>query len=291
MLVDALRCLAEGDRAGARAAATADPGSPLARQLARFLDEGPGTGVYDSPAAFRAFVRGGGNVDLYSRVSEALALRYGARGVLRLLDIGCGDGLALVPALEHASLTPPWPGGRGMFEQIDLVEPVAALLDRAVELLGDRFGPVVGHGTDASAFVGPLEDSERWEVVQSTFALHALAPDERSDVLVGLRAHSDLLLVAEFDVPAFEDRSVEHLAYLADRYERGLAEYDGDLVAQGFLLPVLTGQLDPSARRHTWEQPIASWADQLGAAGFADVTTEAVSPYWWADAHLLVARP
>ena len=52
-------------------------------------------------------------------------------------------------------------------------------------------------------------------------------------------------------------RTNESIEFLAETYERGLAEYDTDrdLVAQGFLMPVLTGQLMPGAVRSTWEQP------------------------------------
>ena len=56
------------------------------------------------------------------------------------------------------------------------------------------------------------------------------------------------MLLAEFDVPVAGDGGPAHLAYLAERYERGLAEYEGSAVAQGFLMPVLVGQVVRVAR-------------------------------------------
>src|ERR1700738_5146124 len=89
--------------------------------LAKYGDE-TGRDVYDQPAAFTAFVRGGGNVVLYERLSARLADGYDKTQPETLLDIGCGDGLALVPALESAGHLP---------ARLDLVEPSVALLDAA----------------------------------------------------------------------------------------------------------------------------------------------------------------
>ena len=55
-------------------------------------------------------------------------------------------------------------------------------------------------------------------------------------------------------------------------------------MADGFLLPVLLGQLDAERPRQTWEQPAARWCDQLRAAGWDDPVVEPVAPYWWAPA-------
>jgi hypothetical protein len=71
-----------------------------------------------------------------------------------------------------------------------------------------------------------------------------------------------------------------------------LAEYagDGGLVAHGFLMPVLFGYFDQTAARTNYEQPIGAWVDQLRAAGFANIDTEPLYPYWWASAYLIDAR-
>ena len=78
---------------------------------------------------------------------------------------------------------------------------------------------------------------------------------------------------------------------LVTRYERGIAEYgdDAQLVARGFLLPVLLGQGDPRVSRTNWEQPAVKWAGQLVEAGFTDIDIEPLADYWWAPAVLINA--
>jgi SAM-dependent methyltransferase len=271
--VAALRALCAGDTAAARAALAARTDRPLLNAALSTYLAGTGEGhVYDQPAAFTAFIRGGGNVGLYEAVSAALAERYRRFGVESVVDIGCGDGRALVPALA------------GVRAAVTLVEPSAALLSAALAALGDRAG-VTAHAMDASAFVADL--TGRFDLAESTFALHAIPPGERSAVLSALRGHVGRLVLAEFDHPAPPVR----LTFLADSYERGLAEYaaDRDLVAQGFLMPVLTGQLAPDAPRSTWEQPAAGWAAQLEACGYRKITIEPLYDYWSSPAFLLTA--
>lgn len=133
-------------------------------------------------------------------------------------------------------------------------------------------------------------DDRRWDVAQSTFALHTLAPDDRHRVLAALAGRVQHLLVVEFDVPAFADRGPDHARYAAGRYVEGVAEYaDDDLAVDGFLVPVLAGQFAPDRPRHTWEQPIEAWAVDLTAAGFRDVGATPLHRYWWAPAQLLAA--
>src|SRR5690606_32792874 len=111
-----------------------------------------------------------------------------------------------------------------------------------------------------------------WDTAQSTFALSAIAPASRRQVLARLARSGGRLAVVEFDVPSFADRSPEHAEYAVDRYAAGIAEYGGDeLVVQGFLMPVLAGQFDPSVPRLTWEQPAGAWVDELREAGFRTV--------------------
>ena len=65
-VIVALRALLAGDRGAALSACRADPSSSLlAAALARHLEaDAEGGGVYDQPAAFQAFISGGGNVGL-----------------------------------------------------------------------------------------------------------------------------------------------------------------------------------------------------------------------------------
>lgn len=271
--VAALAALTRGDHDAALAALEQVDRPLLNAALRTHLADGTDGRVYDQPAAFTAFIRGGGNVGLYDAVSTALAERYDRLGVTSLVDIGCGDGRALVPALRAATTAP----------AVTLVEPSRALLDAA---LADLPTGTIAHATDASTFAKAL--TSRFDLVESTFALHALPHEERSSVLTALRGHVSHLVIAEFDHQVHDDR----LTFLADTYEQGLAEYDTDrdLVAQGFLMPVLTGQLTPGARRSTWEQPASAWAEQVEACGFRNVVVAPLYDYWSSPAFLLTAE-
>jgi SAM-dependent methyltransferase len=287
LILEALRALAADDVVTARRAATgaADGGSLLGSALAVYLTGDHGGTVYDQPAAFSAFIRGGGNVPLYAAVAEALGSTYTAQQPARLLDIGCGDGTALIPALSRSTHIP---------ECIDLIEPSAALLEAAVTGLRAARIPATVRTWPITAqdFVAELPDEASWPLVQSTFALHALPAEERSAALAKLCPHVGLLAVAEFNVPDLPPGGPEHLRFLAETYERGLAEYeaDRDLVAQGFLMPVLAGQLVPEAARATWEQPSWAWKRQLERAGYTDVTMRPLYDYWSSPALVLTAR-
>jgi Methyltransferase domain len=284
-VIDALLALAAGEPAGAaaaaRAAADADPGARLPRLLAAHLGGRARTGVYEQPRAFAEFISGGGNVALYASTIGALRAWHDQRGTAALADIGCGDGRVT------AGVIPPTCG------RIDLVEPSAALLDAATTRLAAAGveAELVVHETTLSRWLAGLPDGVTRDAAQSTFALHAVEPAERSRALAALRDQVGALAVAEFDVPAYADRGHGHAAYAAARYERGLAEYlDGSDVGPGFLVPVLVGQFDPSRPRLTWEQPLDAWRADLTAAGWTVESTTLLHDYWWAPAHLVVAR-
>lgn len=278
---DALAVLASGDWEGATSAAeraAADqPGSHLARALAGYLGSIPASGLYQEPAAFQSFVDNGANPALYRRTIEVLSDRHTMRQPASVLDIGCGDGRVTSAVLGPAT------------ERVDLVEPSAALLAAAAGSVEGHGAEVVGHQVDAASFLAELEGSASWDLVQSTFAIHATRPDDRPAILAALARRTSLLLIVEFDVPAFADRSPEHIAYLVDHYEQGLREYrDHPEVVSQFLLPVLVGQLDRARPRFTFEQPIDRWVEQLGQAGFR-AAAEPIFDYWWATANLVTA--
>jgi hypothetical protein len=267
-------------------AARATELSPVSRvfgEAARYLDHVRRDGkrdVYVAPDAFAAFIRGGGNRRLYERTSAALRAAHAELASLALLDIGTGDGLALAPALTErvASVT--------------LLEPSAAMLaaaTAAVEARGVRCEPVCATVQDLARIAA----GRRWDLAQATFSLHCVPPADRPALWASLRRAADRLLIVEFDVPPLGAAlSPDHVRHVVDRYERGLAEYDGDggLVAQGFLLPVLCGYFDPTAAHSTHEQPIAGWIAELRAAGYAAVTSRPLDDYWWATAALIDAR-
>lgn len=249
-------------------------GTRLGAELAHYLGRAGAGSVYGQPAAFTAFIRGGGNVWLYERLSEELATTYDELRPAAVLDLGCGDGLAVAVALSRARFRP---------ARIDLVEPSATLL-AAVEVPGaQRFAAT------AQEFLAA--NGSTWNLAQSTFALQSIPPADRADVLRTLCPRTDRLLLAEFDVPAEPADQAGHLHSLAERYERGLAEYaeQASLVAQGFLLPVLLGVVTGESRTN-WEHPATDWAGQLTAAGFTEVTITPLADYWWSPAVLLTAR-
>ena len=294
-LVRALQALVDGDTGAADLALRGDTsllGSALSQHLRR---EGRGS-VYDQPAAFEAFIRGGGNVPLYSAVSAALADLYDEHRPDTLLDVGCGDGTALLPALRTAQHRP---------TRVDVVEPSEPLLQAATSALRSwqvntaaqppavRTWPMTVQAflTDQPG-AGQGAGQASWALVESTFALHTLPHLERSAVLRAMRPRTGRLAVVEFDVPEAAVGSTAHLEFLARTYELGLAEYgeQRELVAQGFLMPVLTGQLRPGAVRATFEQPAGAWAEQVREAGYTDVTITVLYDYWSSPAFLLTAR-
>jgi Methyltransferase domain len=283
-LIDALTAFAADDpteatRSARRAAAAGDD---LARAIAAYLDHlatQGATAVYAARDAFAAFIRGGGNRRLYRAVNAVLREIYRELPQpFALADVGCGDGLALVPAVDGIDAT------------IAAIEPSTALLSTATQALeraGARF----------EAFAMPIEDfvrdhgDHRFDLIQSTFALQSLPRDARRDVLAWARRAAGTLAIIEFDVPSFASpRDPAFAAHVLARYRRGIAEYDGDeLVVQGFLMPVMFGYFTSGRARTNHEQPAAEWVADLRAAGYHAVSSSVIDDYWWAPAVLLRA--
>lgn len=234
--------------------------------------------AYASPEGFQAFARGGGNIPLYANTSAALRAVYGEYDSIRLLDVGTGDGLALIPALTRN------------VRRLDVLEPSAALLGSLEQQLQVA-------GQQHRAFHSTLQDFARtsddtWDLVQATYSLQSLPFEERLPMIRWLRAHTDRLLVVEFDAPDFRDPTArQRVEYVVDRYQRGLAEYPGnETVIQGFLMPIMWSYFDRSVARLNYEQPIAEWARLLSQAGFEHIGSRQIYPYWWASAHIIDAR-
>ncbi|GAB2928559.1 class I SAM-dependent methyltransferase [Rhodococcus aerolatus] len=284
-VVDVLRAARAGDLATARRGCSDAARPLLADALGTYLATHRDLhgSVYTDPAAFQAFIAGGGNVGLYEATAAALAAAHERSGARSVLDLGCGDGAALVPALARSAHRP---------RRVELVEPSAPLLSTATDRLRALGVEVVTNHVAAQSFTRGLADGDHWDLAEATFALHTLPAGERDAVLTALRPHVGELVVVEFDVPEDEPGTEAHLRFLADSYEQGLAEYgnDRDLVAQGFLVPVLLGQLDPAAARMTHEQPARRWVAQLERCGWTDVETAPLHPYWSSPAFLLTAR-
>lgn len=270
--------LARAAELAGRAAAGA-PDERVFGEAAAYLGRVAGAGkpnVYVSGAAFAAFIGGGGNVPLYAATSAALRAEYGQHERLDVLDIGAGNGHALLPALT------------ANIARLGVVEPSAALLAELRQRLEAA-------GRTCAAFAGTAQefaaqDGGGWTVIQATYSLHSIPPEQRPGLLRRLRDLGQRLLIVEFDVPEFAAMyDPARVRDILGRYRRGLAEYagDGGLVAQGFLMPVLLGYFDQTAARTTYEQPIAAWAEQVRAAGFAAVEVRPLYDYWWAPACLV----
>jgi hypothetical protein len=275
-LAHALRLLAEHGDATPWLARARDEGSLMAAALAHATasDE---RGAYDMPRAFEVFIRAGGNRPLYGAVSGALARLYEQLGVRCLLDIGVGDGMALLPALGQARHVP---------ATVDVVEPSGGLLDA----LRPRLPAGKAWQLTLQAFLTQLGPERRWDLAQSTFALQSISPGDRLAALKRLRRHVTRLAIIEFDVPVF-DNAGQRFASLAERYERAAREYgdDAPLVAGGFLAPMLLGQLRATTPSN-WEQPILAWQEELLRAGYRVASTTHVHDYSWAPAWLIVAK-
>jgi hypothetical protein len=254
-------------------------GSFMARALLRSLAEKQEANAYDAPRAFEAFIRGGGNVALYRAVSGALSRAYDRHRPERLIDIGAGDGMALLPALAAAAHPP---------RQVDVVEPNVAMFTTLAAGLSLH----AGYNQGLESFVAGLGADDHWELAQATFALQSIPPDARKPALRALTSHVDRLVIVEFDVPAFPDKSVALYESLARRYELA-AHVQGEhaeLVASGFLAPMLLGQLRAQSPSN-WEQPAIAWVDELLAIGFRTVDVEHLHDYSWAPAVLITAVP
>lgn len=236
--------------------------------------------VYTMSDGFTAFIRGGGNIPLYAATSAALHRIYAQYSRLSLLDIGAGNGRALLPALSSA------------VHRLDVVEPAAALLDELKARLAE-YGGMEQRLWNSTLQTWSHTTDDEWDLAQATYSLQSLPPDELAGMLRWLRQHTRRLIIVEFDVPDFSHMyAPERVQHMLARYEQGLAEYvdSGDLVAQGFLMPVLFGYFDPTAARTNYERPLAEWVRLCQQAGFGTVETQQLYTYWWAPAALIDAH-
>lgn len=246
----------------------------LARALARLSRDA--VDPYVDEAGFRAFIRGGGNVPLYRRLSAELGERLRPVAPVALLDIGAGDGLVYQPL--PASL----------FARVDLVEP-SAMLASAEQLLREKRIPARGHAAGIQEFLARSPEGS-WDAALASFSLQALPAPQRAGVLEELRRRGVRLFLAEFDTPAAAlGGAEERFAHMIERYRRGLDEYaeEAELVADGFLVPIF---LSASWQdRVSFEQPLAGWLAEVERAGFSALAPCPLHAYWWADAFLLEA--
>ncbi|NID04870.1 hypothetical protein HBF26_08220 [Luteibacter jiangsuensis] len=281
LLANALTALEAGKDGEARdlLAMASERGSHMAAGLLHTLAGSEVSNAYDQPRAFERFIRGDGNRALYDAVSAELASIYATHRPHSLLDIGAGDGMALAPAVRASD---------DAINRLDVVEPNTTLLASLMANL-----PMVeGHETTLEQFVSDLPATAHWDMAQSTFALQSIAPDARKTALRLLAAHVDRLVIVEFDVPDLVAGTPEYRASLAARYEQAASDCgeDAELVAGGFLAPMLLGQLR-AAEPSNHEQSKTAWIIELADAGFRVVRVTHVHAYSWANAFLIEAVP
>jgi hypothetical protein len=268
-------------RAAGLAARAADlePRHNVYVEAARYLRAGHIADVYSGPAAFTAFASGGGNVALYRAVHDTLRRTYARERPARLLDIGTGEGHALLPSIT------------GDVGHVELVEPSHDRLSLVTAELSRRGVPHRGHTVTIQQFMNDAGERS-WNLVQETFALLTLARPDRLRLFQWLRPRARRLALVEFDVPdSNSGMQPPWFRHVVSRYNRGIGEYAGpqrDLVAQGFLIPVLFGVLGDEGHQQHHEQPIRSWLTDLRAAGFR-VDATPLHDYWWAPAYVLHA--
>ncbi|MFK7802557.1 MAG: class I SAM-dependent methyltransferase [Anaerolineae bacterium] len=238
-----------------------------------------GSDVYASPEGFAEFIRGGGNVPLYANTSAQLKRIYEESEASTLLDIGVGDGHALLPALSES------------IQQLDCVEPSVAMLTALGKKLSEHVLQFQLHPQGWQDFREVIEPDRSWDIIQMTFSVHTFLPKDRADLLSWCANRGKQLILVEFDVPVFDKMlSPDVIGRYVSKYELGLAEYPGQEAAmQQFLMPVFFGNFAHDSQRLTFEQPAVNWKAELESAGFSTIQQHPIYDYWWGPAFMLQA--
>ena len=266
-------------------ASQAAPQSLFFQQAALFLQKAAvnkNGNVYASAEGFEKFIRGGGNLPLYANTSALMNDVYKKSGSQNLLDIGVGDGHALLPALSE------------QISELDLVEPSTVMLEKLTHELDKLKISFQAYPMQWQQFRDQLGSNSRrvWDIIQMTFSAHTFLPDERSALLDWCVKRCQHFIIAEFDVPLFSDMlTPDVIGYYVSKYERGLTEYrNEEPVMQGFLMPVFFGNFAHSSERVTFEQTAVHWQTDLEEAGFSIIQKYPIYDYWWAPAFMLKAK-
>jgi len=282
---------------------------------------------YSSADPFVWFIKGFGNPDLYRDVVQSIAKVYQdtihEQDSPRLLDIGPGSGLALCGALKE------WlsKGDKGI--HLDLVEPSTLLLNQCTDQLremgftDDSSAPKKSFREFNSTFqeFSAAQTQFKWDVVQSTFCLHNLSPDERTRLLRNLRTDCKTLVLVEFDVPItkthsfFAEGSIvpsideAYCKFVYEKFHKGLQSFQNDggfesseelseqdksrlskFVIREFMMRILLDYFNPDPCRATFEVPVSDWEQELSSAGFTSIRKERIHSYWWSDCWMITAQ-
>ncbi|KAK2957844.1 putative class I SAM-dependent methyltransferase [Blattamonas nauphoetae] len=226
--------------------------------------------LYMDADPFVAFIRGGGNVPLYTSLSATLNQLWTSISQtssplqpFTVLDVGVGTGEALLPTLRQSHLKP----------FIYTAEPSAAIHTTTLSQLAalESDGILSGYNgitASAEALSSDRHSLEQFaggvDVVQMTFSLQYLS--QHRELTRYLKWVRELLLQskstkntnprfisAEFDVPSVANDhppllAEQRIKYIFESYLQGLEEYRFTptfaAVVQGFLIPVMMSKFD-----------------------------------------------
>ena len=262
--------------------------------------------LYFDSSGFDAFCNEGGNVALYealvTRVAASLnaaaaALAASEVRTLRVLDVGCGSGRALIPVLKQY---------RGEVPVAVLaLEPSRAMLD---DLLLQAASAGLPENVEINPFHGTLQElisqqathcGGRFDLAIATFSISSQAQPSRGPLLSWLSQHAARFVMAEFDcrVPGVSSTdpalllSPARFSDIVDRYVVGASEHRGSpherAITHGFLFPAFLGNFRAEPR-FTFEQTKEEWGQELKDA-YASVEMEFLAPFWWSDCFLFVS--
>ena len=260
-----------------------NPRSLVASELDKYLAQKKSSGrdaIYVTPNGFNRFIRGGGNIELYENLIQLLRRLNAQNNGLKLLDIGAGDGRALLPSLT------------ANVDSVDIIEPSKQMLSGLCAALDERQINYRSFNDPLQEFV--REERERWDIIQATYSIHTIPIEERKTMLEWICRHGKTFVFTEFDIPEFASPcKPDSFRYYFEKYETGISEYEEgeerDVVAQEFLIPVLLGNLHKDDNRVTFEQTMDYWKSDLKSVGFQNIELTLISSYWWADSYFVKA--
>lgn len=250
--------------------------------------------LYVDPTGFNAFCNEGGNVQLYKNLTQLLALELSSS--TSLLDIGCGSGRALLPALQlsQADRTEPL--------KVTAIEPSEASLELCRQALSELSNVEVHPvAQKIQQFIAASAEDIAFDTAVATFSISSQPRSERLGILRWTKNLGARLLLAEFDchVPNVhategpELADVERFDAILERYVAGAAEHRGSpnerVILEGFLYPTFLGNFS-SGPKFTFEQSKDRWLQELAEAGYSSIDVRFVSPFWWSDCLLFVCR-
>ena len=289
---------------------------------------------YLKASPFTWFIKGFENPELYAEVNSKLFeeyAKYNQKGV-RILDVGAGSGLGCCGAIKQFLREYPTK------LHIDVVEPsdnlstmcieefakinhsVNSSENRSTESELDRLSYFISSMSMETYVTSNELSNQHWDVIQSSFALHNIKPEDRQKLFKWAITRSENLFIIEFDakdkfssyypagseeLPCIDESFAE---FVHNKYESALKKfYDqggftesddltttesrelSNFVIQEFLMPIMLDYFNPDQQKSTFEQSIDAWKNELKCAGYNNISTNLVYRYWWADCYIIKA--